>query len=698
MERIFELAGEPLEANPAIPLHRYVDSARRLLSEADRRGAAGEFRQRAVLLVRFNQLVLKTLPQHPKWGWAQNRALRESLRAQARAVLADLERLKSELEGRQQEQRERPDGDITKEWAEAANERGDIAAQRRPGGNEEEEGDAGKAASLQQQRDSMEARLRALTRRSQFMTDAFCQAWELPPAERRKHMARQMLREADCPVDEYSQLLAQNILDEYRLVRASPNIRDGLDSQQGAAGGGGGESSVDQSMTDAFSQIMHHHHHDDDDEDGGGGGDGGDGGGDGGDVEAYDENHSDHAVVAGGGGNQAAAAATAATAAAAGSGADVNGDRGGVLRGFSAAWAARWRVGFEALVIGPKIGSGGYGEVFVGKLHDRLIAVKHLLPVDGVYSRELLKSFREEMMPMSGLSHANIVQFVGACTRPPYLCILSEYVHGGTLYRLLQRRRKRRDRKSSSSSRRSSDGNGNGGNDGGSDKTSSASSACETLPWSGVLRIALGVARGMHYLHAQRPVIVHRDLKSPNCLVYSACSPAPQESGVVSGYSGYGGPIRCEEHFAEADVKLIDFGLSRTQLKSYISTGIAGTPEWMAPEVIRQDRVSESADVFSFGVILWELLTSEKPWGTLAQTQVVYRVGYLNETLETPAHAHPALREMIAACFQAVPRKRPRFGEIVQQLEQLCAATGVEVADGGTLAARRASMLARDGE
>ncbi|KAG4996827.1 hypothetical protein JHK82_027620 [Glycine max] len=109
------------------------------------------------------------------------------------------------------------------------------------------------------------------------------------------------------------------------------------------------------------------------------------------------------------------------------------------------------------------------------------------------------------------------------------------------------------------------------------------------------LSMAYDVASGMNYLHQMRPPIVHRDLKSPNLLVDDSYT-----------------------------VKVCDFGLSRTKANTFLSSKTAaGTPEWMAPEVIRGELSNEKCDVFSFGVILWELVTLQQPWRQLNPSQVI---------------------------------------------------------------------------
>ncbi|EFJ40275.1 hypothetical protein VOLCADRAFT_69740, partial [Volvox carteri f. nagariensis] len=106
--------------------------------------------------------------------------------------------------------------------------------------------------------------------------------------------------------------------------------------------------------------------------------------------------------------------------------------------------------------------------------------------------------------------------------------------------------------------------------------------------------VAMSVARGMAYLHSRAPPILHLDLKSPNVLV--------------------------DDRWR---VKIADFGLSRVRQRTYVSSGAAaGSPEWMAPEVLRCDHYAEAADVYSYGVILWELLTGQAPWADLNAMQV----------------------------------------------------------------------------
>jgi hypothetical protein len=123
------------------------------------------------------------------------------------------------------------------------------------------------------------------------------------------------------------------------------------------------------------------------------------------------------------------------------------------------------------------------------------------------------------------------------------------------------------------------------------------------------LNIAMAVARGMHYLHSREPPILHLDLKSPNILV--------------------------DEKWR---TKIADFGMSRVRFSTLASarSEFHGTPEWMAPEMLRAEPYDERADIYSYGVVLWELLTTRTPWDELHPMQVVAVVGYSERRLTLP--------------------------------------------------------------
>ncbi|KAJ6852452.1 serine/threonine-protein kinase EDR1-like [Iris pallida] len=157
------------------------------------------------------------------------------------------------------------------------------------------------------------------------------------------------------------------------------------------------------------------------------------------------------------------------------------------------------------------------------------------------------------------------------------------------------------------------------------------------------IKMALDVAKGMNCLHTSIPTIVHRDLKSPNLLV--------------------------DKNWT---VKVCDFGLSRLKHSTFLSSkSTAGTPEWMAPEVLRNEPSNEKCDVYSFGVILWELATLRMPWSGMNQMQVVGAVGFQGRRLDIPKEVDPLVASIIWECWQKEPSLRPSFAQLTTALKSL---------------------------
>ncbi|XP_020571165.1 serine/threonine-protein kinase EDR1-like [Phalaenopsis equestris] len=265
---------------------------------------------------------------------------------------------------------------------------------------------------------------------------------------------------------------------------------------------------------------------------------------------------------------------------------------------------AEWEIPWEDLVIGERIGLGSYGEVYHADWNGTEVAVKKFLDQD--FYGDALDEFRSEVRIMRRLRHPNIVLFLGAVARPPNLSIVSEFLPRGSLYKILHRPNCQIDEQ-----RR--------------------------------IKMALDVAKGMNCLHTSAPIIVHRDLKSPNLLV--------------------------DKNWT---VKVCDFGLSRLKHSTFLSSkSTAGTPEWMAPEVLRNEPSNEKCDVYSFGVILWELATLRKPWSGMNPMQVVGAVGFQNRRLEIPNEIDPLVSRIIWECWQMEPSLRPSFAQLTTALKSL---------------------------
>jgi sterile alpha motif and leucine zipper-containing kinase AZK len=94
-------------------------------------------------------------------------------------------------------------------------------------------------------------------------------------------------------------------------------------------------------------------------------------------------------------------------------------------------------------------------------------------------------------------------------------------------------------------------------------------------------------------------------------------------------------------------------------------------PEWMAPEVLRNEPANEMCDVYSFGVILWELATLRVPWSGLNPMQVVGAVGFQNKRLDIPKEVDPQVASIIYSCWDNDPGKRPSFSQLLSPLKKL---------------------------
>lgn len=259
-----------------------------------------------------------------------------------------------------------------------------------------------------------------------------------------------------------------------------------------------------------------------------------------------------------------------------------------------------WHIEYSEIAVGTRVGIGFFGEVFRGIWNGTDVAIKVFLEQD--LNAENMEDFCNEISILSRVRHPNVILFLGACTKPPRLSMVTEYMERGSLYHLIH-----------------------------------LSGQKKQLSWRRRLKMLRDICRGLMCIHRMK--IVHRDIKSANCLV--------------------------NKHWT---VKICDFGLSRMMTDANLrDASSAGTPEWMAPELIRNEPFTEKCDIFSLGVIMWELCTLNRPWEGIPSERVIYAVAHEGSRLDIP---EGPLGRLITDCWSE-PDERPSCEEILSRLDIL---------------------------
>ena len=149
------------------------------------------------------------------------------------------------------------------------------------------------------------------------------------------------------------------------------------------------------------------------------------------------------------------------------------------------------------------------------------------------------------------------------------------------------------------------------------------------------------IARGMNFLHSRQ--IIHRDLKSLNILLDK-----------------------------DYHTRICDFGYSRHVSTDDIMTKNVGTPHWMAPELLdNSSGYDNKIDVYAYGIVCWELLTSQLPYYGLQATQVIAQVMVNDIRPPLPKNVSPPVKNLIEQCWARDPKARPTFNQILQRFRKL---------------------------
>ncbi|XP_077249999.1 putative serine/threonine-protein kinase PBL3 [Tasmannia lanceolata] len=278
------------------------------------------------------------------------------------------------------------------------------------------------------------------------------------------------------------------------------------------------------------------------------------------------------------------------------------------------------------------LGEGGFGYVFKGWIDEKtlgpskpgtgmVVAVKKLNP-EGFQGH---KEWLTEVDYLGQLHHPNLVKLIGHCSEGDHRLLVYEFMPKGSLENHLFKR------------------------------------STQPLSWQIRLRVAIGAARGLSFLHDAESQVIYRDFKASNILLDS-----------------------------EFNAKLSDFGLAKagpTGGRTHVSTQVMGTHGYAAPEYIATGRLSAKSDVYSFGVVLLELLTGrralEKSKTGIVQTLVDWAKPYLDSKrklfriMDTRLEGqYPQKSAYTAAtialqCLSSDSKARPHMSEVLATLEQL---------------------------
>lgn len=269
----------------------------------------------------------------------------------------------------------------------------------------------------------------------------------------------------------------------------------------------------------------------------------------------------------------------------------------------------KWLIDPKLLFVGPKIGEGAHAKVYEGKYKERNVAIKIIQLGDTPEERAKQEGrFAREITLLSRVQHKNLVKFIGAC-KESMMVVVTELLVGGSLRKYMMSLRPKR------------------------------------IDMRVALAFALDIAQVMECLHGNG--IIHRDLKPDNLLLTAD----------------------------QKKVKLADFGLAREETLTEMMTAETGTYRWMAPELYstvtlrrgEKKHYDNKVDVYSFSIVLWELLTNRMPFEGMSNLQAAYAAAFKN--------ARPSVENLpeelvfiLQCCWAEDPNLRPNFTQIVRML------------------------------
>jgi len=277
--------------------------------------------------------------------------------------------------------------------------------------------------------------------------------------------------------------------------------------------------------------------------------------------------------------------------------------------------AASLEVDSSRIKIQKAIGKGRTAVVYRASLDGRDVAVKKF-KLEALQMTPLeKKNLQREIDIMKEIVHPLLVNLVGVVSNSG-LSIITEFCHGGDLFTLLHTR--------------------------------------EDIPlaWSQQVKMCCDVAQAMCFLHNSTPQIIHRDLKSLNLLLTE----------------------KVDSMDTDPVVKVSDFGQSRWKDKAAmgleVMTRNVGTQHWMAPEVIRGENYDEKVDVYSYAMIVFEVITREVPFEDFTPKEAAMAAmrGRRPDLEAVPPDCPKALEALMTDCWVEDSKSRPSFEAVVTRL------------------------------
>lgn len=280
------------------------------------------------------------------------------------------------------------------------------------------------------------------------------------------------------------------------------------------------------------------------------------------------------------------------------------------------------------------LGEGGFGKVYKGWIEDKSNSRNNVIAVKKLNSESMqgLAEWQAEVDFLGRLSHPNLVKLLGYCYEGTELLLVYEFMQKGSLENHLFGR----------------------------------GSTVQPLPWDLRLKILIGAAQGLAFLHTSEKQVIYRDFKASNILLDGSYN-----------------------------AKISDFGLAKigpSASQSHVTTRVMGTYGYAAPEYVSTGHLYVKSDVYGFGIVLVEMLTGMRALDTnrpahqhnlsewvkpyLADRRKLKNI--MDSRLEGryPSKAAGQIAQLALTCLENEPKTRPSMKEVVHQLEQLDAING----------------------